>query len=115
MHFQVDFPQPLPLSALELHCSSDQYQLALELEGRDASGRWSPLPAEMQRSDRDPPLDEMKRLATSELKWQGVDYILVDLRGEGMNLIGPEIHKNPVAWGVRQAAAYGPIRLYHID
>ncbi|MGH2627179.1 MAG: hypothetical protein ACRDHY_11065, partial [Anaerolineales bacterium] len=66
------------------------------------------------RAIRQPPREEMKRLATLELKSRGVDYVLTDLRGEGMNLIAPHIDKNPAAWGLREIGQYGPIRLYEI-
>ncbi|HYM11816.1 MAG TPA: discoidin domain-containing protein, partial [Bryobacterales bacterium] len=115
MQYQVDFPKPLRLSAVELHCSSDQEQLRLRLEGRDPQGRWEDLPASMRRSDREPQREEMKRLAAGELKRQGVGYLLTDLEGGGMNVIAPDIANNPASWGVEQVAAYGPVRLYRID
>ena len=55
------------------------------------------------------------RLATSEIKRHGVDYILTDLEGGGLNIIGPRIAKNPAAWRLKEAGAYGPIRIYQIE
>ncbi len=115
MRFQVDFPEPLRLSALEVRCSADQQKLALELEARDAAGGWSPLAAQRNRGDRNPPREEMRKLATSELKQRGVDYLLTDLRGEGMDLIAPPIASDPGGWGLREVGGYGPIRLYYIE
>ncbi len=114
MRFQVDFPAPLRLSALEVQCSADQNQMALRLEARDTLGRWLPLGAQVRRSDREAPRQEMKRLATLALKAAGVDYILTDAGGEGMNVIGPNMAKDPGAWGLRLAGEYGPVRLFEI-
>jgi hypothetical protein len=115
MQYQVDFLGPLRLSAVELHCSSDQEQLRLRVEGKDPAGRWSDLGASMQRSDREPPREEMKRLAVGELKRHGFDYLLTDLEGSGMNVIAPDVARDPAAWGVEEAARYGPVRLYRIN
>jgi hypothetical protein len=99
MTFQIDFPEPL----------------RLRLEVRDPSGRWSPLEARLNKTEQEAPRDQMPRLATSEVKRRGVDYLLTDLGGQGLNLIGPRIAKNPAAWGLKEVAAYGPIRLYEIE
>ena len=115
MTFQVDFPEPLRLSALQIHCSADQYQMALRLEARDAAGRWSPLEARLKKTEQEAPRDQMPRFATGEVKRRGVDYLLTDLGGEGLNLIGPRIARNPAAWGLKEVAAYGPVRLYEIE
>jgi 4-amino-4-deoxy-L-arabinose transferase-like glycosyltransferase len=114
MSYQIDFPAPLSLSALEVRCSPDQNQMALRLEVKDA-GRWAPLAARQIRTEEDFPQEQMPRLATSELKRNGVDYVLTDLGGGGLNVIGPRIAKNPAAWGLKEAGAYGPVRLYHIE
>ncbi len=114
MQYQVDFPGPLRLSALEVHASADQDQMRMRLEAQDALGRWLPLATRMRRADHEAPRVEMKRLATWDLKRAGVDYILTDLRGEGMNVIGPHLAKDPGAWGLRLVGEYGPIRLYEI-
>jgi hypothetical protein len=115
MRFEVEFPEPLSLSAVELHGSADQHQAQLHVEGRDSAGRWWKLPAERNRFDLAPPVRRMQRLATLELKERGIDYLLTDVRGEGMNLIGPEIEKDPAGWGLREVGLYGPIRLYYIQ
>ncbi len=115
MRFQVEFPEPLRLTAVEIHGSSDQQQLALRLEGKDAAGRWLPIAAPMKKSEREPFREEMKRLGTRELKRHGVDYLLTNLGGGGMNLIAPDIHKDPPAWGLKPAGEYGPLNLYFIE
>jgi hypothetical protein len=114
MQYQIDFPGPLRLSALEVHCSADQNQMQMRLEAQDTLGRWLPLAAQMRQAERDAPRMEMKRLATWDLKRAGVDYILTDLGGQGMNLIGPYLAKDPGAWGLRLVGEYGPMRLYEI-
>jgi hypothetical protein len=115
MRFQVDFPEPMRLSAVELRCSPDQPHIALRVEGEDAAGRWSPLPAKMKRFEREAPIDQMKKLAGIELRSRGVSYLLTDLAGGGMNLIAPHIGRNPQAWGFREIGAYGSMRLYRIE
>jgi hypothetical protein len=115
MSYQIDFPAPLTLSALEVRCSPDQHQMALRLEAEEAAGRWAPLDARQIRTEEDFPQEQMPRLATSEVKRNGVDYVLTDLGGGGLNVIGPRIAKNPAAWGLKEAGAYGPVRLYHIE
>src|SRR5688572_10191232 len=112
MSYQVDFPEPLRLSAVEVHYSADQNQMEMKLEARDALGRWLPLAAQMRQAERYAPRLEMRRLATLEVKAAGVDYILTDTGGAGMNLIGPHLAKDPGAWGLRLVGEHGPTRLY---
>lgn len=115
MRYQVEFPAPLRLSALEAHVPGNESRVAWRLEAKDTTGRWLLLGARLRQTDRDPPRQEMKRLATLELKAAGVDYILTDLGGQGMNLIGPHLAKDPGSWGVRQVGEHGPLRLYQIQ
>jgi hypothetical protein len=115
MHYQVDFPEPLRLSALEVHCSADQNQVQMKLEAQDALGRWLPLSAQTRRGERYAPQQEMRRLATLEVKAAGIDYILTDTEGQGMNLIGPHLAKDPGSWGLSLVGEYGPMRLYKIE
>ncbi len=113
MRFQVDFPA-LRLSALEAQCSSDQQQMAMELEIRGPGGDWKRLPAPVKQTDPQPPREAMKRLAAGELRRHGIDYLLTDLGGQGMNLIGPHIAQDPGAWGLEEVGRYGPFRLYAV-
>jgi 4-amino-4-deoxy-L-arabinose transferase-like glycosyltransferase len=115
MSYQIDFPQPVSLSALEVHCSPDQHQMRLRLEARDPSGHWRPLDATERRLEQEPSRDGFGRLATVELKSRGVRYILTDVGGGGLNLIGPLLARDPAAWGLQEAASYGPVRLYRIE
>ncbi len=116
MRYQVDLPRPVRLTALELHTSADHPQARLELEGRDPSGRWLGLDSRERRSPLYPSRQEMKRLATRALKWQGIDYLVTDIRPRGgPNLIAPDIDKDPLAWGLRELWFEGPIRLYYIE
>jgi len=115
MSFQVDLPSPLRLSAVELHCSSDQQQLTVRVEGKVAPGRWLPLEAQVSREELYPPRRKMKKLATSEVKRRGVDYLLFDLEGDGFNLIAADIDRNPAAWGLREVGLWRSRRLYYIE
>lgn len=115
MSFEIDLPETLPLSALELQCSGDQGRMALRLEARNAAGLWAPLPAQQRRADRDPDREPMRRLATERLKSEGVDYLLVDIKGEGMNFVAPPMARDPGSWGLREVGAAGTARLYRIE
>ncbi|MBI3693474.1 MAG: glycosyltransferase family 39 protein [Acidobacteria bacterium] len=115
MRFQVEFPEPLRLSAVELHCSADQYPLELQAEGKDLAGRWFRLKTDLRRSQREPSREEMKRYATREIQRRGVDYLLTDVGGGGTNLMAPSMEKDPSAWGVTKVGEYGPIKLYRIE
>src|SRR5262249_52647143 len=115
MFYQVDFAGPMMLSAVELRCSSDQYHIALAVEGRERNGRWSPLDARETRTLLDGPREPLRKLATQELKRYGVDYLLTDLDGGGLQMIARDIEKDPAAWGLTQMWEYGPMRLYRIE
>jgi hypothetical protein len=114
MRYQVEFPEPLKLSALEAHGSADQSRMALRLEAKDTLGRWLPLAAQMRQAEQYAPGPEMRRLATMELKRAGVDYILTDIAGGGMNLIGAPMAKDPWGWGLELVGEYGTARLFQI-
>ncbi len=115
MQFEVDFPQPLEISRAEVYGSVEQYHWRLQVEGRDEAGRWSAIPAQMKLVGHSPSLHQMRRLATSEVKAAGIDYLLTDLRGQGNNVIAPDMDRYRADWGLREVGVYGPIRLYYIE
>jgi hypothetical protein len=114
MRYQVEFTGPLRLSALEAHASADQSRMAVRLEAMDTQGRWAPLAAQTRQAEQYAPGPEMRRLATAELKRAGVDYILTDIAGGGMNLIGAPMAKDPWGWGLQLVGEYGTARLFQI-
>lgn len=114
MRFEVDLPAPVELAGVDLECSPEQYHVALRAEGRDLSGRWTPLDAETERSERTTPPLGMKRGATHAIKARGVDYVLTEVEGS-LDVIGINIERDPAAWGLRQVAEYGPFRIYRIE
>ena len=77
--------------------------------------RHNGLAAQIRRGERYAPQLEMRRLATREVKAAGIDYILTDTEGQGMNLIGPHLAKDPASWGLSLVGEYGPMRLYEIN
>jgi hypothetical protein len=109
MFLEVDFGRPETVDRVLLTTTHDQYKIRLELEGQDAAGRWKTLAAAPVQSDG-PPLLNLRRAATDELKYRGIDYLLVydsDFRSE-------DYRTRPDAWGIQLMGEAPGIRLYRI-
>ena len=53
----------------------------------------------------------MRRLATSEIKWQGIEYVLINKD----DFMAEDIRKNPRDWGLTLVGYKRDTRLYQIE
>ncbi len=106
--FELSFGDPVTADTLEIETAPNQPQLGLRLEGRDASGVWQVLSA--APAFRNEPAPDLRREAARLLKERGVDYLLL-FDGE-FGAAG--LHRDPAAWGIREAGAYKGARLYQL-
>jgi hypothetical protein len=111
MYVEVDFGEFKTVDRVVMDTTTDFWkaQFALESQGQK-DWPWQPIPcAPSQKRIRKP--DGVRRLATAELKWRGVEYLLI--RDE--DLVATDMHRDPAAWGVAQLAEKGQWRLYKIE
>jgi hypothetical protein len=99
MYFELDFGRPVKIDTVSFDSSNAQAPMRFELNGVYARQSEAPL-----RLD-------LRRLATTALRRQGIGYVLID-----RTLFGAEDFKsNPEAWGMRflDEASNG-VRLYQL-
>jgi hypothetical protein len=101
MFIDVDFNGPVQLDRVELHCSHDQAAIDVKLEG---------VKATLEKLE-DPPLGDLRRLATATVKKRGVDYLLIG----GDHWLTADIDGDPGRWGLRKIADRGDTWLLQIQ
>jgi len=99
MHVDVDFGAPVEIDRVELHSSHDQGKIEIQLD----------VAAKLDKLD-DPPLGDLRRLATETVKARGIDYLLLD----DPYWIAADISKDPARWGLEFIAERAGNRLYRI-
>lgn len=101
MFVDVDFGESVTLDRIELHCSHDQWNINVSLEGIRTS---------LEKLDDQPPAD-LRRRATATVKARGIDYLLI---GKG-DWLTNEIHGDPARWGLKQVSGRGDDWLFQIQ
>ncbi len=101
MFVDVDFGEPVTLDRVELHCSHDQWNIDVSLEGIDTS---------IKKLDDQAPAD-LRRLATATVKARGIDYLMI---GKG-DWLTNDIHDDPARWGLTQVSGRGDDWLFQIQ
>jgi hypothetical protein len=109
MFVEVDFGRPETVDRVLVQCSHDQYKIRLKLEGQDAAGKWKPLAAAPEESNA-PPMFNMRRAATDELKFRGIDYVLIWDSDFGAE----DFRRKADAWGISVVGEGPGARLYRI-
>ncbi len=111
MWVQVDFGRIENVDRVVIEASPDHHNVKLALEGQvQESAPWEKLagPPEMVITVQTP---NARRIATSELKWNGIEYVLIHDASD----IGKDISKAPKDWGLSLVGAVNNERLYRID
>jgi hypothetical protein len=111
MWVQVDFGRPETVDRVVIQASPDHHHVELALEGKAREDApWTRLAGlpEMTMTSRTP---NARRLATSELKWNGIEYVL----SHDASTIGADINRDPREWGLSLVGAVNNERLYRID
>ncbi|HPQ14718.1 MAG TPA: discoidin domain-containing protein [Bryobacteraceae bacterium] len=111
MWVQVDFGRPETVDRVVIDASPDHHNVQLVLEGQVQAGApWERLagPPEMLGV---PPPANARRIATAELKWNGIEYVLIHDATE----LGDDIRRRAKQWGLTLIGVSGSERLYRID
>jgi hypothetical protein len=110
MFIEVDFGRDEIASAVRLECSHDQYGIRLRLDGRYPDGHWQAL-SNGDRDENAPPVPQLRRTATREVKLRGIRYLLISdddhEAGDYRDLTDQ--------WGITQLDEHRGHRLYRID
>ena len=111
MYIQVDFGRLEKADRVVVDTTPDQRQVRLRLEGQTRSDApWERL-AESPAETRLPTPPNLRHLATSEIKWQGIEYLLAS----PSDFWDKDIRNNPRDWGLTPVAEKNDYRLYRID
>ena len=111
MYIQVDFGRLEKADRVVIDTTPDQRQVRLRLEGQTRSDApWERL-AESPAETRLPTPPNLRHLATSEIKWQGIEYLLAS----PSDFWDKDIRNNPRDWGLTPVAEKNDYRLYRID
>ncbi len=111
MWVQVDFGRLENVDRVVIDASPDHHNVKLALEGQVQSGvPWERLSGEPEMTTTVQTANA-RRIATSELKWNGIEYVLIN-PSDG---IAEDIRKDPREWGLSLAGEMNDARLYRID
>jgi hypothetical protein len=110
MFLDVNFDRARTADSVLIECSHDQSKIRLKLEGRSARGAWLQLANAPEETDA-PPLLGMRRAATRELKWNGIDYLLIFENDFG----AADFRGNAPQWGITEVSEHRGARLYKIN
>ncbi len=111
MWVQVDFGRLENVDRVVIDASPDHHNVRLSLEGQVQEGApWEPLAGAPEMTASVPP-PNARRIATSELKWNGIEYVLIN-PSDG---VAADIQKDPKEWGLSLAGEVNNVRLYRID
>lgn len=109
MYLQVELGQPRDLVAVRVEATPDQADGTARLEA-EIDGQWKVLAEKPVLSDS-PPLTGTRRLATGDLRREGITHIHV---GKD-DYFAADMADDPTAWGVTLVGEANGYRLYKID
>ena len=110
MHVDVDLGAPLDIDRVELHSAHDQSKIEVHIEVCNDGGGCNMIPAKLDKLD-DPPVGDLRSLATQTVKARGIDYLLID----DSNWTAADMSKDPARWGMELIAERAGNRLYRIQ
>jgi hypothetical protein len=108
-YIEVELDKPLDLIGVRAEASQDQPDGTARLEV-EVAGRWTTL-VEKPAISEGPPLTGLRKLATSELKRNGITHISVNKN----EFLDDSMSRDPQGWGVTLLGEAGPAKLYRID
>ena len=111
MYIEVDFGELKTVDGVTMDTTSDFYNAQFVLQGQaQTDWPWEPLAgAPQEKRIRKP--QGVRRLATAELKWEGIEYLLI----HDTDVVATDMRKDPVAWGVTEIVEKNGARLYRIE
>jgi hypothetical protein len=108
MHVDVDFGAPVEIDRVELHSSHDQWKIEVHPESCDGSG-CAVIPAKLDKLE-DPPIGDLRRLATQTVKARGIYYLFIN----DAYRTAADMNKDPAGWGLEFVAQRADLGLYRI-
>jgi len=110
MYIEVDLGEQRPSDAVTVLASEDTNAAQLELEVNDGSDQWATIAAQPVESTV--PLEvNLRRLATEEVKWRGVEYLVIKDDEIGAR----DYQQYAPVWGLKPISVVGGRRLYQIQ
>jgi hypothetical protein len=109
-YVEVDFGREERLDSIVLEATPDQPLVRLEADGQPEKGTWRPIAGEPQVSKTPAPRG-LRQMITRELRWQGIEYLLVRER-DG---VSEDMRMHADRWGITFLAVRDGARLYRID
>lgn len=108
MFVEIDFGRQQSIDAVRLE--TEESKAPVRIEALDASGRWLPLSDQPAYSDH-PIRYSLRRAAMSELKRQGIRYLLIGYDDPG----SVDFQQHRSFWGLRLLTEVDAKRLYYIE
>lgn len=111
MYVEVDFGEFKKVDQVTMDTTTDFHNAQFILEGQGhADWPWQRIGGEPAvKSAPRPP--GTRRLATAELKWEGIEYLLI----QETDMVAKDMKRDPAAWGVTQLFEKNGARLYRIE
>ena len=110
MYIEINLGGNRRLDSVTVLTSQDSSAAKLRIDADDGSGAWVAVAAKPAESAV--PLEvNLRRLATEEVKWRGIDYILL----KDSDLGAKDYQRYAAQWGLQPVFVVGDSRLYKIE
>ena len=113
MSIEVDFPHAIEIDGLDLILPWDQHHLELEFYAKDAADEWRRWEADTTWERLPVSLAAARAWFGEELRRRGISFFVSHTEG-GFGPISRVIEEDPSAWGLREAARDGALRIYKV-
>lgn len=118
MYLEATFAKASVVDQVEIISPKGQYFLDLALWIDDGSGNWVRVTAaeqdELREGDPAVEFKAMARAAGQAFAHCGIDFVVMDLKGEGHNIGAPAVEERPAWFGLEKAAERGSFRVYRV-
>lgn len=119
MYLEATFAEPRDVDRVEVVSPAGQYFLDLAVWIDDGSGAWIRVSTEEQNElgAADPTVEfqAMAGAAGRALASCGIDFLVMDVNGDGHNIGAPRVEKHPAAFGLKKVRERGSYRLYQVQ
>jgi hypothetical protein len=109
MYIETDFGKYQLFDEVTIDTSLDYLNIRLQVEAMDNSGGWVKLSSEPKDEVIQPPV-AIRRMAASELRARGINYILMNDTDWGAE----DMREDPESWGFKEIAKGYGARIYQI-
>ena len=113
MSIEVDFPSALEISGLDLIFPWNQYHLELEFYVKDDADEWRRWETDTTWERLPVSLAAARAWFGEELRRRGISFFVSHAEG-AFGPLSRVIEEDPSAWGLREAARDGALRIYKV-